>query len=145
MINNEMLVSCRAIARLYEQTLSSARAKHNLTQFEADVLAFLNNNPGMDTASHIVEYRMLPKANVSQAVDLLIKKGLLTSRRDEADRRRVHISPTAAAGPVISDIIAAQKAFGEMLFADFTEAELSQLEAFNRRISENASRILGKK
>lgn len=145
MKNTEMLVSCRAIARLYEQILSDIRAKYGLTQYETDVLAFLSNNPGMDTASHIVEYRMLPKANVSQAVDLLIKKGLLVSRRDEIDRRRVHLSPTSASRAVIADIIAAQHTFGELLFADFSETERVQFEAFNRRISENAAKILGKK
>ncbi len=145
MKNTEMLASYRAIIRLYEQTLSDTRAKYGLTQYEADVLAFLNNNPGMDTASHIVEYRMLPKANVSQAVDLLMKKGLLSSRRDESDRRRVHLSPTPASASVIADIIAAQHVFGELLFSDFTDAERRQFEAFNRRISENAVKLLGKK
>lgn len=144
-MSNEMPARYRAIIRLYEQTLSDARTKYGLTQYEADVLAFLNNNPGMDTASHIVEYRMLPKANVSQAVDLLMKKGLLSAQRDETDRRRVHLSPTPASAPVIADIIAAQHTFGELLFADFTETERRQFEAFNRRISENAAKILGKK
>lgn len=144
-MKTEIPARYRAVIRLYGHTLSEVRTKYNITQYEVDVLAFLNNNPGMDTASHIVEYRMLPKANVSQAVDLLMKKGLLSAQRDEADRRRVHLSPTPAASSIIAEIIAAQHTFGELLFADFSEAERRQFEAFNRRISENAAKILGKK
>lgn len=145
MKNNEILKFTRSMMLLYEQTVSPLAQKHQLAQLELDILAFLNNNPDLDTASHIVEYRMLPKANVSQAVDGLTRKGLLSARRDEADRRRVHLSPTAAAAGIITEIIAAQRSFQDMMFADFSEEERRMYDEMTLRISENAKKRLEKK
>ncbi|MBQ4088524.1 MAG: MarR family transcriptional regulator [Clostridia bacterium] len=145
MNNTEILKFSRSIGLLYEQTISRALENTGLTQLELDILAFLHNYPEMDTASHIVEYRMLPKANVSQAVDSLTRKELLVSRRDECDRRRFHLTPTENAGPIIEKILAAQQAFRDLMFVDFTETERELYNSMTMRISENAKKQLEKK
>ena len=40
---------------------------------EADIISFLKNNPGKDTAADIVELRMLSKGAVSKTVEALIQ------------------------------------------------------------------------
>ena len=41
------------------------------------LMSFLYNNPGKDTATDIVELRMLQKGNVSAVVESLVNKSLL--------------------------------------------------------------------
>ena len=61
-------------------------AEADLTMREVQVLLFLANNPGCDTARDLVELRGLAKSQVSQAVELLVSRGLL--RRVSSCARR---------------------------------------------------------
>ena len=126
---SEIMLTSRSVARLYNEIMSEVRKKHELTQFEVDVLGFLHNHPTLDTASHIVEYRMLPKASVSQAVDTLARRGMLAQQRDADDRRKVHLVPTQRACAAIDDIIATQKRFVQIIFGDFSKADMDMLSA----------------
>ena len=56
----ELLRSMRCMLKLYEAYTLPVCRENGLSQTEADVLAFLDNNPGLDTASDIVELRMIP-------------------------------------------------------------------------------------
>ena len=79
----EMLDRMRCIVKLYDRLSAKVCEKWKINRTEMDVLAFLNNHPDFDTARDIVEIRMLPKANVSLAVESLIQKGYLARRIDE--------------------------------------------------------------
>ena len=104
--NSEVLVGFRNILKYYDSLRRRVCKQHSLSQTEFDVLAFLGNNPGLDTARDIVELRMLPKSNVSVAVESLIQRGLLCRRQDTADRRRIHLSLTNSAAPLLEDVLA---------------------------------------
>ena len=99
---------------------------------------FLHNNPCKDTASDIVELRMLPKANVSKAVEPLIQKGLLRRTQDAGDRRRVHLILTEDAQKMMPDISTVQEAFVTQLFDGFTSEERELYADMNVRIAKNA-------
>ena len=71
--------------------ITAAAEEQGLTKPEADVLLFLANNPGRDTARDVAELRGLPKSQVSGAVELLAARGLLRRLPDQADRRVVHL------------------------------------------------------
>ena len=62
--------------------LKSVCLKYHLTIIEADIISFLQHNPGKDTAMDIVELRMLSKGAVSKAVESLIQKGILQRHPD---------------------------------------------------------------
>ena len=57
--NSEVLVGFRNILKYYDSLRRRVCKQHSLSQTEFDVLAFLGNNPGLDTARDIVELRML--------------------------------------------------------------------------------------
>lgn len=137
--NTEMLLGIRRVIKFYEGSLKEVCLRHGLSQMEADILAFLFNNPGKDTASDIVELRMFPKGNVSQAVDALIGKGFLSREKDRNDRRRIHLHLTAPSVRVLGEIMAARKQFQSVLFSGFTQEELSLFMGFNSRIFQNAA------
>ena len=136
----DILLKSRAAGKLYEKMFEKIRIQYGMTQLEVDILAFLKNNPGMDTASDIVNYRMLPKANVSQAVELLIQKGFVGRKTDEQDRRKIHLELLPDAEKAVAQILDAQTRFFDLLFEGMTEEERQQYLRLTLQIAENIRR-----
>ena len=143
--NTELLQNVQLVMQLLDHSARSLTEKHGLSQAEANVLMFLVNNPGKDTATDIVELRMLPKAKVSKAVDGLIQKKLLLRRPDTADRRRVHLVLTPAGAALTAEVQAVKERFLDDLFFGFTPQQRDQYAALNARIAENARTALERK
>ena len=78
----DLLLCIRKIVKLYDSMLKPVCDHYRLTLIEANIISFLQNNPGKDTAGDIAELRMLSKGNVSQAVESLIQKALLQRQQD---------------------------------------------------------------
>ena len=136
----DILLKSRAAGKLYEKMFGKIRLQYGMTQLEIDILAFLKNNPGLDTASDIVNYRMLPKANVSQAVEFLIQKGFVGRRTDEQDRRKIHLELLPGAEEAVCKILDAQSHFFDLLFEGMTEKERQQYLSLTLQIAENIRR-----
>ncbi len=133
----DILISIRRTVKLYEYMLKEVCEKYQLTQIEADIISFLQNNPGKDTAKDIAELRMLSKGNVSQAVEQLIQRSLLRRQQDTADRRKIHLSLLPEAKPIMEEISNTRNEFLESVFLGFSEAEQEQYAAFNDRLMLN--------
>lgn len=139
MINDvELLDRMRCIVKLYDRLSARVCEKCRINRTEMDVLAYLNNHPKSDTARDIVEIRMLPKANVSLAVESLIQKGYLQRRSDERDRRRVHLTITPAAQETVRAIEKMQNYEQEVRLRGFSEEEKIWYQEIMRRIYKNA-------
>ena len=134
---NILLANIRRIVKLYDSMLKPVCERYALALIEATIISFLYNNPGRDTAADIVEYRMLSKGNVSQAVESLIQKGLLQRCQDTRDRRRIHLSLTRKARPITDEIERVRQIFQDQIFRDFSEEEERQFARYNERIAEN--------
>ena len=72
----ELLMGLRCAVKLHERSLDAIRRQYGLTRMETDILAFLVNNPGKDTAADMVALRGFQRGNVSQGVEALIQKGV---------------------------------------------------------------------
>ena len=79
------------IRRRYAESLRPLERRWMLTGNEIDVLLFLANNPGYDTARDAVEMRGLSKSHVCKSVDALTRRGWLAGEQDKRDRRCVHL------------------------------------------------------
>ena len=55
----------------------AASVQYGLNQLEIDILLFLHNNPGYDTARDICTYRQLKPALVSLYIENLVQLGFL--------------------------------------------------------------------
>ena len=106
-------------------------------QIEITIIGFLYNNPGKNTAAEIVELRMLPKGNVSQGVELLVKKGFLRRNTDRTDRRKVHLSLEETAIPLCNEIEKVNQSFKEQLLQGLTQQEKKAYEKINRQLMKN--------
>ena len=47
----ELFMGLRSLFRLYDKMLKKVCTEHDLTVIEADIVSFLQNNPGKDTAA----------------------------------------------------------------------------------------------
>ncbi|MEG0177184.1 MarR family winged helix-turn-helix transcriptional regulator [Anaerorhabdus sp.] len=139
-MNKNLLLVGRYFNKLYENYCESVCIKYELTQIELDVIAFLANNPSLDTASDIVEVRKLTKSNVSAAIEQLIQRKLIKREADKNDRRKIHLVLLASTKVIVKDIRAAQDKFSDAITYDFTEEEKVLFGEFVNRMLEN---ILG--
>lgn len=132
------LMNLRLIVKLHESALKEVCEQYHLTLIEANIISFLHNNPGKDTAGDIVELRSLSKGNVSQGVETLIQKNLIKRTPDRTDRRKIHLSLLPDAKPVTETIDLLQTQLGEELFHDFSSRDFEQFNELNQRLMENA-------
>ena len=123
----------RTLELLYHKLQSPVLARYQMTQIELDVLLFLANHPGLDTAKDIVEIRRLTKSHVSAAVEGLSRKGYLLRVR----RKLIHLTLLPEAAPAVADGQANQRAFFQTLEQGLSPQERAQLDALLRRVTEN--------
>lgn len=131
--------------RLYEKQFEEICQRYQITQNEVDIIAFLANNPGFDTAKDIVEMRMIAKSYISKSVEKLIKKGFLVRISDKEDRRMIHLQLTEKANPVIDSARLKQKEFIEILFAGMDADEIKTFESLLDKIFDNANKTNDKR
>lgn len=96
----------------------------NMAQTAVDILLFLANNPGLDTAKDICTYRQLKPGIVSFHVEKLVQKGYLARRAVPGDRRKSRLICTEKAAPVIEQGRVLQNRFTERMIAGLEPAEL---------------------
>lgn len=137
----DFLFNISRIVKLHESMLKSVCEEYNLTLIEAKVISFLHNNPGKDTAADIAELRMLQKSNVSQAVEILFQKSMISREQDKSDRRKIHLSLTPKAYPITVSIDKISKKFHEKIFMGLSENEFETFVAINEKIKENIQKV----
>ena len=137
--STKILASGQQMKRLYEKQFEEICGRYQITQNEADIIAFLANNPDFDTAKDIVELRMIAKSYISKSVENLIKKGFLVRISDKEDRRIIHLQLTDKSIPIIDDARLKQKEFVEILFAGMDANEIEMFESLLTKIFDNAN------
>lgn len=134
---NDFLMGARLMMKLYDGMQKGLRDRYGLTGLELQVINFLHNHPGMDTAAEIAELRGLPKGNVSVAVESLIQKSLLSRKQDEKDRRRIHLSLRPEAEPIVTEIKECKELYRKAIFKNISEEDLVFYNELSGRIWKN--------
>lgn len=140
--STELWMGLRSLLRLYDKMLKKVCMEHDLTVIEADVISFLQNNPGKDTAADIVDLRLLSKGAVSKAVEALLQKSLLERIPDTEDRRRIHLKLKPEAGPVTESIDEVREEFLNTVLDGFTKEELEAHAQFFQRLFANTKKTM---
>ena len=128
--------------KLYGLLFLPLLERYGLTQLEADILLFLANNPGYDTARDMAEKRHLAKSHISAGIEALAGRGLLERSLQEGNRKTIHLRLTAAADPIVEEGRALQRRYGELLFRGFTQEEICRLSRWLDRVTENVDAAL---
>lgn len=95
----------------YNKMCEPLLSKFDIPQVSFDILMFLTNNPEFSTAQEISEIRNIKKNLVSVHVEKLVSAGLLERGTVTGDRRKVALSCTEKAAPIIEAGLAMQKEF----------------------------------
>ena len=143
MIGNavQMHGHARALEEAYAVVLRPLCAELSLPQNALDILLFLANNPGYDTARDICFYRHMKPGIVSFHIDRLVSEGYLVRRSDEKDRRVTHLVPTDAAAPVVARGRELQVALGARLTEGLSAEDCALFWRCIATIDENAKCI----
>lgn len=115
-------------------------AKFSLSAAETDIIMFLANNPGYDTAADISKVRRILKSQVSVSVKSQCEKGLLTGTYKDGNKKSVHLSLTTKAKPVVTYGKKEQSDFAAVLFDGFTDDEIAAFERYHIKILDNINR-----
>lgn len=137
MENFDYMILRQSLHRLYLRMMEPVLERFGLTQMEEDILLFLANNPGHDTAAELVSLRSLAKSQVSTSVEKLVRRGYL-QRRPEG--RKIHLRLLPAAEEAVRQGQNSQRRFGEAIAWDFSPEEQAMLYGVLARMTENARR-----
>ena len=119
----------------------AASVQYGLNQLEIDILLFLHNNPGCDTARDICTYRQLKPALVSLYVENLVQSGHLRRESVPEDRRKCRLLLTAQALPVVEKGLALQAAFTAQMFAGLSKEDLASGQRCLAAVTQNIQTI----
>lgn len=128
----------RRILDAYAVVMQPLSAELSMAPNAMDILLFLANNPGLDTARDICTYRRLKPGIVSFHVDKLVREGYLLRARDPGDRRRRRLVCTDKAAPIIARGQALQEQFSAQMSAGVAP---DALETFQRCLTAFAQNL----
>ena len=126
----------------YKRMCEPLLLKYDIPQVSFDILMFLENNPEFCTAQEISEVRGIKKNLVSVHVEKLVQAGLLQRGTISGDRRKIALSVTEKARPIIEAGLAAQQKFYEMLTMGISEEEWITYRFINEQLAQNIKNIL---
>ena len=112
-----------------------------MAQTAIDILLFLHNNPGCDTARDICTYRQLKPALVSLYVENLVQSGHLRRESVPEDRRKSRLILTAQALPVVQKGLAVQTAFTARMLEGLSDEDLAAGQRCLSVINQNIARL----
>lgn len=136
----QILYSAKHINDLYCTLFTKAADECGITKPEADILAFLNNNPTCDTSKDIVKLRGFSKAYVSKAIEPLINKGFIIIEVDKADRRCQHLKLTENSTHIVSKLYEMQVQFLDKITDGIDKDDIQKYIDVIQRFSENAQK-----
>ena len=123
--------------RLYDAMLERVCEKFGTTRMELDILLFLANNPGFDSAAEIVRVRRLTKSHVSVSIDALVRAGYIEKHYRDGNSKTAHLKLLPRSEEIIDEGRAAQQEFVNILNSGLTEDEILTMERVFKKMGEN--------
>lgn len=134
----------RDMITAYNKMCEAVLEEFDLQQVSFDILMFLANNPEYTTAQEISEIRNIKKNLVSVHVEKLVQMGYLSRSSVAEDRRKVNLSCTDSAKPIIDAGRAAQERFYKCITEGIASEKWKIYEEIHMTIDDNIQGILQK-
>ena len=136
----QVYTGARQLMEGYAAAMQPLCRREGLAPNGGDILLFLANNPGLDTARDIFTYRGLKPGIVSFHVEKLVQEGYLLWQPAPEDRRKCRLVCTRRAEPVVQRGRQVQEAFFRRMTAGLDPQDLAAfrrcLEGFQRNLSQ---------
>lgn len=107
----QVYTAARQLLEGYAAAMQPLCRREGLAPNGVDILLFLANNPGLDTARDVCTYRGLKPGIVSFHVEKLVQEGYLLRQPAPGDRRKCRLVCTEKAGPVSSRAVSCRRRF----------------------------------
>ena len=130
-------------AQAYNAVCKPLCQELGLSQTALDILLFLANNPGHDTAAAVCRMRGLKPSIVSFHVDRLVTDGYLERREVPGDRRKTALVCTEKAAPLIARGRELQHAFAVELGRGLAPEDLEHFRRCVAVFDRNIDRLRG--
>lgn len=127
----------RKTLQAYEKMSKPLCLELGIPQTAFDILMFLANNPEHNTAKDVVELRNMKANLVSINVDKLVREGFLERGNDPSDRRKIILTCTKKAEPIITRGRTMQRQFGELLLRGVSPEALASMQETFQIIANN--------
>ena len=120
----QVYTGARQLLEGYAAAMQPLCRREGLASNGVDILLFLANNPGLDTARDVCTYRGLKPGIVSFHVDNLVREGYLERQPVPGDRRKQRLVCTGKAEVVIRRGREFQERFYAQMVRGLTREEL---------------------
>lgn len=123
-------------SRLLERELREHFAAHDLQPYEFDILATLRRagSPYRLTPGALIETSMVTSGAITNRIDRLAAKGLLTRETDPDNRRSVLITLTDRGRELVDEVVASHVANELRLLEPLSPREQEQLAELLRKL-----------
>ena len=128
--------------KIYDQSLEPVCKKYQLTRMELDILLFLANNPGYDTAKDIIERRRLTKSHVSMSLKDLERRDLVQKEYYPGNQKTAHLKLSSASIQMVAVGQQDLKNFFLKVFRDFYPEDVIRMEDYFERMRKNMQNAL---
>ena len=137
----QVYTGARQLLEGYAAAMQPLCRREGLAPNGVDILLFLANNPGHDTAAAVCRMRGLKPSIVSFHVDRLVTEGYLLRRSVPGDRRKTMLLCTEKAAPIIAQGRVLQHSFAEQLASGLSEEDLAHFRRCIAVFDRNIERI----
>lgn len=136
---SQVYTHSRLLLDTYAGIMRPLSAELNMAQTAVDILMFLANNPGYDTAKDICTMRHLKPGIVSFHVENLVQEGYLERQNVPGDRRKCRLVCTEKAASIIEKGRALQAKFMRQMTKGLEKEQIvtlvTCLETFEKNLS----------
>ncbi|MBR1918643.1 MAG: MarR family transcriptional regulator [Spirochaetales bacterium] len=138
----ELLLKGNAFCNMVESFSADLRKRYGLKKNEIEVLFFLGCCSECNTPSKVASMTQMTRGHVSQAIDTLLDRNLITGVQDERDRRSVHYFVTDEAKVIVRELERSHDKMEERFFEGITSEERETLERIILKLSSNMEEIM---
>lgn len=138
---NAFLVSFTKAKKTYKKFISPALNDLGLTHNEFEILVFLQENLEYNTAKDIVEFSGLSKGLISRSIESLLKKEMLTIKKDDKDKRIVRLYISNSAIETINFLNKISNDFCKLLLEGLKDEELISFDNILNKMIKNLNNL----
>lgn len=140
----ETMLRGRVFKKLMEHRCGPVCEKYGLKQIEVEILFYMSKVPASITSTDIYHSLNMNKGQISRSMESLCKKGYLSAKPDETDRRLVLFDLTGQAKEVVEEINLVTEKFRDDIFEGISEEEFARFKETGLKILANANAMMEK-
>lgn len=138
----ESILQGGSFKKLLDEQILELRQKYDMKKAELEILYFLSRCGGHNTSTDIHYQLMMNRGHISQAVDGLCRRKLITAITDQEDRRYVHYEVLDSAGEIVAEMTKRREAMNRKILEGISEDELRVFYDVSAKIRKNIEAMI---